>query len=76
MRYYFHVDDCVSQTEDREGTELRDLTEVRREAHRILAEIAGHELDADGQKVSVDVRVSTGECVYRATLTITGGGNQ
>jgi hypothetical protein len=75
MRYFFHIDDRVAQTEDRVGAEFRELKEVRREAHRILAEIAGHELNADGQKVSVDVQVASGEWVYRATLTITGVSN-
>lgn len=73
-RYFFDVIDGRTVT-DAVGVDLPDLAAVRREAMRVLPEIARDEIrrnDRDVQTLAVTVRDETGQPVYTANLSYVG----
>ncbi len=72
--YYFDIHDGEHDTRDEEGSEFAELDAVRREAIRILPDIAREVMPNDGDRrdVIVDVRNGTGMVIYTATLSLIG----
>ena len=73
-RYVFDIHDLNGPERDNVGTELPDLTAARREAMRLLPNIARDEVPRDGDHQSFVVLVTdeNGRPVYSATLSYTG----
>jgi hypothetical protein len=71
--YYFDIHDGTFRL-DEEGTECADFDAVRREAKRVLPEIAKDILPEDGDHHTLTVRVRNErhETVYTATLMFNG----
>ncbi len=73
-RYFFDVIDGRTIS-DAVGVDLSDQAAVRREAMRLLPEIARDEIHRDAREVqslAVMVRDETGHPVYTATLSYAG----
>jgi hypothetical protein len=73
-RYFFHILGDGPDTRDNQGVELASLNHVRREAMRVLPEIARDEVPRDGDHQSFTVLVTDerDHPVYTATLTFAG----
>jgi len=73
MRYFFDVDGDGGATLDAEGTECRDVADMRRRASRILAEIAADTSPSnDRVQLIIKVRNTGKSAVYEARLIIEG----
>lgn len=73
-RYFFDVIDGRTIS-DKVGVDLPDLAAVRREAMRLLPEIALDEIhndDRDVQTLALMVRDEAGQAVYIANLSYAG----
>ena len=73
-RFFFDVyDDQLTQVDDT-GQDLCTMEQVRKEAQRLLPEIAYHEIPMDGDHRSflVLVRDEVGKTVYTAALNYQG----
>ncbi|MCJ2069195.1 hypothetical protein MKK75_10325 [Methylobacterium sp. J-030] len=73
-RYFFDVIDGRTIS-DEAGIDLPDLAAVRREAVRLLPEIARdeiHKYDCDAQTLALMVRDEAGQPVYIANLSYAG----
>ena len=73
-RFFFDIHDDTGSHIDADGHEFGSLDQVRKEAQRLLPDIARHELPEDGDRRSyvVLVRDENGQPVYSATLTYAG----
>lgn len=73
-RYFFDIHDDQGRHHDEEGTDLAGPEEARKEARRILPDIARHDVAGDGDRRSfvVMVRDEAGRPVYSATLSYAG----
>ena len=73
-RYFFHLFENGSRTEDDTGGEFDSEEEVQLEAMRVLPEIAREEVPRDGDRQAFTVLVTNeaGHPVYTATLTFAG----
>lgn len=73
-RFFFDTHDDQNKQVDDTGHELSSMEQVRREAQRLLPEIAYHEIPADGDHRSflVLVRNESGRTVYTAALNYQG----
>ena len=67
--FYFDIDNSVTGTADKAGQALPDLEAVRKEAHRLLPDVAPDVIleDGDRHQLTVDVWDAAGEFVYTAT---------
>ncbi|AYO85902.1 DUF6894 family protein [Methylobacterium brachiatum] len=73
-RYFFDVIDGRTIS-DEVGLDLADLAALRREAMRLLPEIARHEMhndDRDVQTLAIVVRDEAGQPIYTANLSYAG----
>ena len=72
MRYFFDLIDPLGFKEDLEGTELANRDAARREAQRILTQLAAGEplLPADALNLSVHVRNEQDDPVYELNLSL------
>jgi hypothetical protein len=69
-RYYFDVINGNRREPDEQGLELSDLDDVRREAGRILTDIAKFEIDhVEELTVGVSVRDSVGRLIHHGDLS-------
>jgi hypothetical protein len=69
--YFFDVDDGISATRDKVGTELNSLKELRAEAISLLPNIARDELpDGDDRCFAVRVRDGAGRYIFEASFTL------
>ncbi|MER8808112.1 DUF6894 family protein [Mesorhizobium australicum] len=67
--YYFDVDDNGTVFHDHQGTECQDVATVRYEAIRAIAEMTRDALpDGDHHKLTMIVRDSGGDLVFRASI--------
>ena len=71
MRYFFDILERSGVTRDPEGMNLRAREDMRREAKRILAQIAVDEpYPGDELALSLRVRDEAGHVVYNLCLSI------
>jgi hypothetical protein len=72
-RYFFDISDGGPKRDD-VGTECADLDVVRKQAMRTLPDIAGDELQKNGDRHTFTVLVTDedGQPIYAGTLTYTG----
>ncbi len=73
-RYFFDIYDDKEPQIDTDGVEFASLEAVRKEAQRLLPDVARSEIPEDGDRRSfvVVVRDETHHSIYAATLTYTG----
>lgn len=70
--FYFDSDDGERFTKDRSGVDLIGLEQAVQEALGLLRDLADHELCIGQRTLAAIVRDTTGQPVYRATMTMTG----
>ncbi|WP_156376097.1 hypothetical protein [Methylobacterium sp. Leaf117] len=74
LKIYFDFDDSHTPLRDEEGIDLPDVEAARTEVLRALADIAKDVLPkSDQQAFRVSARNASGDIVYSAEVTISGG---
>lgn len=73
-KLYFDFDDGRSQLRDEEGIDCPDVDAARTEVLKTLGEIAKDALPKSDQQVLIaTVRNGSGDTVYSAKITVSGG---
>ena len=71
-RFYFDIADGENSVRDTDGIDLSGLDEARKEALRVLPDVAREVMpDGDNRNIVARVRDESGRFVFQATLSLT-----
>ncbi|WP_443136756.1 DUF6894 family protein [Methylobacterium sp. Leaf113] len=74
LKIYFDFDDSRAPFRDEEGMDLPDVETARTEVLRALGDIAKNVLPrSDQQAFKISARNASGDIVYSAEVTVSGG---